>query len=286
MLAPWKTQIGIELTFLPKVVTKEMEEDLWHDNWDALTTQYRDLAKAADLPNSEQIYTDPGCVEYPSPIIKDWKTAKQWYQCATKIGQALDLAPFRENQASGMGHIHIGGRTPTERGKLAEEIIRRPYLGWAFAGPYNQKYCYSVTHTLYSDRHSCYMQKCLRAIRYGDNGATQFYSTIKGMPGFKLRALGTLEWRMFDAAADWEMQEEHIAFIQALVSWVDRTPTEKMTLSEIKDIVNKTKKLDFCIKEFKNFIVNELKLPWHRYEWYVERNLEVYHKEVFKFQLL
>lgn len=96
---------------------------------------------------------------------------------------------------------------------------------------------------------------------------------------------GTLEFRAFDAADSWETQEEHIAFYQRYAEMcirkykaaygdvsgkVEGFPTNKL-IPKIYTSYRNNK--DKCIKDFKKLIVDELELPWERYEWYIERNL-------------
>lgn len=291
MKPSWNTDIGIELTFLPKRVTKEMERNNWDERWDELTQEYRKLAVSCDMPRAEKIYQDPGCVEYPSPILQNWKTAEKWYEAATSLGRMLDLEPFQENQASGMGHIHMG--IPRHlRGEIVHGIIERPYLTWAFAGPYNHDYCFTpmlhIIDALKIDRltHHYHIDYCIqraetRLARMFTGADESTHVSHRYMPALRVQSDNpTLEWRAFDAAADWEMQEEHIMFTQAMVIFFKNNKQSQLNMSDLfNSHMTHTNNFELCAEKFEKFITKDLKLDWGRYSWYVDRNLEPYMKD-------
>ena len=152
----FKRPIGIELTFVPR------NPDPWHLNpknyylfgeigpspsgrsWSDLTTNYRKLATDLGVEGAENVYVDPGCVEFPSPILRSWKQTEQWYNDAIGVGDLLDLVPYEKSQEGGCGHIHMGSLDEKLRRQLAIEAWKRPWLSWVFASPNVTRFTASI----------------------------------------------------------------------------------------------------------------------------------------------
>jgi len=100
--------------------------------------------------------------------------------------------------------------------------------------------------------------------------------TYKGSVFRWCEGLGTIEWRAFDSAADWEIQRCHLRMVQRYVQKIkqltSRLPVPKQFCSDAWT-------LDQAVKGFRRFVVSHLELDWQDYEWMVERNLEVRFKE-------
>jgi len=144
-------KIGIELTFVTDTVFNELDRDPHHLGWKALTSAYKRIAELEGMPNANSIYCDPGCVEYPSPIIKSWRQAASWFEQATDIGKMLELTTTHPDQESGMGHIHVDCNI-REAAIITADMIGRPYLTWIFATPMGSEYCKSMLSAIISDR--------------------------------------------------------------------------------------------------------------------------------------
>lgn len=124
-----------------------MDDNHFHYGWNQATWDYKRAAMAEDLPNAEEIYQDPGCVEYPSPILKSWKSTQAWYEAATDIGRMMGLVPTHYDQESGMGHIHINC-SKHDAAVITADAFARPYLTWLFAAPMGSKFCKSTVGSM------------------------------------------------------------------------------------------------------------------------------------------
>jgi hypothetical protein len=321
---PFNYTCGIELTFVPEVyneLTRAMEKNHDHKEWDRLSQRYKGIAESLVLGNTTAIHPDPGCIEYPSPILESWKQAHAWYGVATIIGKNLGLVPFQEDQEGGMGHIHIG-LSKEQVAYIHADLVARPYLTWIFATPNGSQYCKSLARSyLKQDLEPRFPLKGSEFVQEGHrirpdsniydifttwntldfNGGNYEHEITTEERHGNLYALtddrfsiapynyfhGTMEWRAFDAAATWKEQEEHLAFLQrytwSVLSNADNFPAapwgpglpraaRNKVLQGYIDAYRKNK--DACVREFKDLIVNTLELPWSRYKWYLERNLD------------
>lgn len=261
--------IGIELTFVPARYNKAMDNNNWHSKWADLAHLYRQKCYNADMTNCMYISRDPGCVEYPSPILKSWKEAEEFYKKATAIAKTMGLTTFHPKQEGGMGHIHMG-MTRTQAGMIMSDIALRPYLGWILSSPNGSNYCQSLKNVG--------VQMAVSDPGHSINNSRYVITNYNTM-------YRTLEFRAFDAADSWETQEEHIAFYQRYSAWAINqyrqehgTPKKVIQYpsdAKINSVYNSFyESKDKCIKDFKDLIVNKLELPWDRYEWYIERNLD------------
>jgi hypothetical protein len=219
-----------------------------------------------------------------------------------------------------MGHIHIE-MTEFEAALMHSDIVSRPYLTWVMATPNGSKFCKPLARSLGKANEPIprLWQAGAGFIDRGErlSADSVAYDIRRAWIGFDHRneeyaeqlgectknsynltrdrfsvapynvLYGTLEWRAFDAAADWDEQEAHIAFIQRYVD-VILTKTQKFACMPWGNGIKKAahqkvmkatidayrNDKDRCAREFKEFIVNTLELPWKRYEWLLARNLD------------
>lgn len=320
---------GIELTFVTKEVVPAMDRNPYHKNWGALAEMYKRKAENRGMVAIDQIMADPGCVEYPSPILSSWEETQRWWKLAIQVGKELDLVTYHEDQYGGMGHIHIE-MTQVEAAMMTADALCRPYLSWVLATPHGTKFCKSVIGAYLSKvNHTSSWRETLPAsmeLRYplaGDEvlevpvkidadrnryNLYTFYQTYDSdgnMFAYKWDesetnrfqmtqdrfslcpynyTYGTLEWRAFDAAHDWSMQEGQMAFIQRYAAKVlsgayPPAPfTKNLSRAEREKVLREfrgyyAKDIDRCIRDFKDLIVRGLELPWKRYKFYVDMNL-------------
>lgn len=314
--------IGIELTFVPEVFNKAMDRNNTHPRWEELAEEYQGLVHPLALGNTEAVHADPGCVEYPSPILETWEHAHMWYGVSCAIAKSMGLVPEHENQEGGMGHIHIG-LNEIQIAHIHADLIARPYLTWIFATPNGSQYCKSLaraymrenkeprfplvgsefekvgrrmradstmfttvmTWTSYDWRGQPYMKDLWHEEQFNNN--LHLLTTDRFSIAPRNAYHNTMEWRAFDSAPTWREQEEHIAFLQRycfkILEGADSYPAAPFgqnlsklqrdkTLKSFIDAYRNDK--DACVRDFKDLIVNTLELPWNRYEWYLERNLD------------
>lgn len=160
---------GIELTFITKELVPAMDRNPYHKNWGQLAKAYKQRAENRGLDAVDQIEADPGCVEYPSPILNSWEETQRWWKLAVQVGKELDLVTYHEDQAGGMGHIHIE-MNQVEAAMMTAEVLGRPYLSWILATPGGVKYCKSVIGSYLSKvNHTNYYrtpEPCEMELRY------------------------------------------------------------------------------------------------------------------------
>jgi hypothetical protein len=291
LIAPWKWNMGIELTFVPKKFNARMEKDNLHKGWEVAAGKMRSAMVVAgfysgrfseESPSTTkdlvmEVARDPGCVETPTRVLTSWKDAKDVWQKIMKVADSVDLAPRDTggDAETGMGHIHASMNVRQAKAVMME-TLHRPYLSWIFATPNGSEYCgnLSLGHIrlqkndpngpFLNDSKSCIMTWRSECGSWDSN---------HGNPH--------LEWRAFDAAETWRMQEEHIAFLQAYYSWINKNPRAWPTgldcmdddyAAAVRHIY--AHDMELCIREFKDLIINKLKLPWNRYSWYLNFNLK------------
>jgi hypothetical protein len=302
-------RIGIELTFVPNRLVAKLDNDYNSGTWAALAGAYQSLCDLHNLENVDEIGADPGCIEYPSPIFTTWSQARKWWHKATEVAGIMNLTTYHPEQEGGMGHIHVDV-TRREAIIVHADMHARPYLTWILATPNGSEYCESLIGSyLLSKKQLDYplgQEKKPRKIhkqgvvtaytyidRYYGSQSGRSHESDANISNRNFEACpyrphignGTIEWRLFDAAATWEIQAEHIAFVQRYMATLLKA--RKYTPAPfLKDRPQKEWKaalttfhkqyrdnIDLCIKEFKALVVDTLELPWKRYEWYIERNL-------------
>jgi hypothetical protein len=279
-LVPWRFPLGIELTFVPAKYDPVMDGNYWHNDWVKAARRFKRAAAKMDVTMLfDSIYTDPGCVEAPTIPLLSWKEARFTWHTAQAVAKRAGLVSWEEHQETGMGHIHAGIKM-AEAKAIQLDLVHRPYLTWIFATPNGSNSCGNFTRGR------------ILLVKKGDYGLNSDKDAISswrgGDPWRDYPEDGPrheshhphLEFRAFDSAADWRMQEEHLAFIQAYYAhcidnprpWPKKTPFVGNYYAEKewqRYRLNKT----LCISEFKQ-LIDTLGLPWDRYSWYIERNLD------------
>lgn len=246
----WTTQIGIEHTMIHAKgrVDREMQSK-------------RNAFQVLDINDEfEDVHVDCGDVlEVPSPILRSWKQAKEWYHKVQDIAKQIDVTAFREGHVAGGGHIHIGNLREKDKWNLFADVQSRPYLSWAMIDPVDDINAKTLLRPYQID-----------GIKEEDEWALDWKDYILRCDHY----YKTVEWRAFDSAADWEIQASHIAFIQRYVALIKKLKYKIHPINEHdEDFLNQYKNVNRCVKEFKSFITETLELPWKEYSWYVDRNL-------------
>lgn len=292
---PFKKQIGIELTFVP------MRPDSYHLNsywdnglrwpgfgvpsWSLLTSRLRSKAKTLKVPGYSKIYQDPGCVEFPSPILRSWEQAKSWYEQAVAAAEKVQLTPYEESQEGGCGHIHMGGLSDMQRRHVIVEAYKHPYLSWFFASPNGSAYCRSIAGQFVTDgKSSLYCSAASRSLfdnldtpaTYYDN-RPRIFGRLAGKTCILSNRPNTLEWRAFDAAADWDEQASMIGFYQRFVDYSQSANAGRFAdlspdLMPHKLLLLYRYNAELCIKGFKRLIA-AMGLDWADYKHLVKLNL-------------
>lgn len=294
MLTKWNHKIGCELTFMPQMKHLTSERDV--DDLACLMADHVEKSIKANKIKVFRVQHDPQCVEIPTVVHTKWSTFKRdYFKISNLLKTEFNFGPSLEGFTGGGGHIHI--EVPFNvQVAIQRDFAMRPYIAWAFNHysdnlnaknfyrdvnkvsvankgkmskfknfpTHNNVYVYTKAPILFflnyeviSDskrfnhnsyyRHSDYL--------YSGNYAVSYNSSYK-----------TMEFRFFNSAENWEMQEEHLAFVLSYVNWIKKRIANKdeFLVDYLKDI-----KLPWCKTEFKKLITT-LELPWDRYKKYTE----------------
>lgn len=264
----WTTQIGIEHTMIhSRGRVRRSMEDKQLAAWDKARNIH-----GYDAHEKIGSITSDFCdvLEFSSPILRSWKQAEQWYHDVHELVEGLNVTPFREGHVAGCGHIHIGNLTKQNKLNLFADVQSRPYLSWAMIDPVDD---INAKTMLYHKA----VEELWDASRRTKSESLEYDMWFLMLKSNILRyddCLDTIEWRAFDSAADWEIQQSHIAFIQRYVALIKKLKTRIHPIQHNDDeFLNRYKKVDICVREFKEFITRTLELSWNEYSWYVDRNL-------------
>jgi len=306
----WHTDIGHELTFLPKAPVKHRElktalcdynsfptdiERKYMDDIDDIVERIGDKFLAKDIP-THRLMRDVHCVEVSSDLLTSWQELVVWNEMVRYEAGKLKLKPEVDWIGGGMGHQHIDLMVGLEAANLFRLVAARPYLAWVFltyeddknavthASRYLVNEDFELSEKLYftPDNDDFYIFNGKDANHFYDHrdATNERGCVLTYRNGGSHWEPETIEWRAFDAAPTIEQQIEHTAFLQALVGHAKK---QKTLLKPVLSSVNEAKGLlkrygqgsrafDRSAKEFLAFI-KELGLPTSRYEKYVETNL-------------
>lgn len=274
-LVDWATPCGIEHTWLvldgrKRVITNQQlinarvspakdsvtDKDPWQPS---KHEDFNHKGYLTGLRTNGILTADPQCLEHSSPVLHNWEIARKWFEFSCDIARRNNCRPFVYNNVAGGGHIHLGSLTKLTIRKLFRDMVGRPYVTWACIDPVDdinaQPLC---SHTW-----------AIKALMAGGGDELSSRSLILRYS----HLYDTLEWRAFDSAADWEIQELQLALVHR---WVQRVKRKKIKPVDPRwpGLQFEEWTLDRAVKCFRNWVVDELELPWRSYEWMIERNME------------
>lgn len=264
------------------------QESVWRDGTyitvtnRSQSTPWQKFSKKWGIGN---LTTDPGCVEWPSPILRSWKQAQEWYEFATSHAAAVGLTPFRDGYMGGGGHIHMGKLSMPLICDMFRDMVFRPYLSWALLDPNDdingQALLTKGYGNTYCEQASALNSQLAHVAADAPFGFIErTYEDDRCHILSSRREYETVEWRAFDSAADWSIQRQQIAIYQRYVALFLKSQYRCYGFSkdwlqrDVIDYLASWKDLNKCIRAFRDFIMNDLELPWPEYKWFVERNLE------------
>jgi hypothetical protein len=292
-LAPWYRPAGVELTrilpweeaaAIPKKIKRDAER--LYANADEFEKQYyidlrwKDKVANARLwkqggileqgrklrdQHSQLIHvfgTDPYCVEVSSTILKDWKSLKKFFTLIDTFCAKEGLLRFSDEICGTGGHIHIGVSGAEEACYIKRLMLNHPEAMFAFCNPCDD------SHNL----ENLTKDQMLNHLKYQEIYGDTLYTTvdIRGQKAYPIAYRtdhDTVEFRMFDVAQTWEMQEEHMAFAQAFVEYALKHPLKNTKKLLYQNQVKARSVQDHC----NNFmaLIEQLNLPTKRYKWYI-----------------
>jgi hypothetical protein len=240
---PWQFKAGVETT--------------WCINKKKLGKHYRkggrDYPDHGAVAGYMQLYSniprrmvtrvgrDPGVVEIPTKPMTSWAEFKQIYETIRGECERFKLIPRYEDEAGGDNHIHVSGLTEGERSYLYRDMMRRPYVSWAFSHPNDD----INSKTLLYWRANQNWER--------DYPRTKSYAVV--------HRVSTEEFRLFWTPNTWDEQVEQMALVQAYLGKIRKEvaaghqalayPNEE----EARKILASYKKsFARCEREFRDFI--------------------------------
>lgn len=291
---PWNFTAGVETTFQPPVKTVKQL-----DKWCGRVFSYYDGAPRHEIVDRladklDGTYyncgTDPDCIEISTRILRSWQDAEKVVTTICRAAKDEKLVSHAACSTGGGGHVHLGiGEFDRNdrllRLALQRDLSNRPYVAWMFEHPHtvdqamNFACRIAVTDDMHhqhanwvndNDKHWLWRWKQVREEL--DSLTTQLHDKSQALTCRPT----TIEYRFFDAHDDWKGYEESLAFAQAYTSWIrmkverwDDFPLHFRSRAHMLETYND---FDQCVKDFKR-LIRTLKLPWARYEHYIQ-NLE------------
>ena len=232
--------------------------------------------------------SDPGCVEWSTPVLRSWKEAKAAWEYGHMLAEMFGLREEVEHLGGGMGHIHIACTDDQVIKAIKTDMFFRPYVAWAFCHPSAIHFCspaylrpLSVPIGL-----GIIPNQNLQTMKFIDVNITiQYPSSAYGTRN----SSKTLEFRFFNSADSWEEQYRNLAFVQRYVQFMTEKVKQKRQLPcasakhenwdrrihhSLRYLVRTQYEDDVerCAREFKEFI-EVLGLPFEDYESLINENL-------------
>jgi hypothetical protein len=272
-LVRFSRPIGIEYTCQPLI--KKLPLSKWGEWWEKYRryyeAAYEDAGHNAD-GLGESIACDPACVEHSSGILRTWKQARDFFERATTTAASVGLG-WRDDHIGGGGHIHMSKFTAEQAANMLIDAVCRPYLQMACLNACDQHNAKPLLDAVKAVcepapyiKSACWHWSRYRTFcRNSQLDMKRWHLTLR--PAHR-----TIEWRAFDAAADWEIQELQIALYQRYADYATQrtTPLDMPTIRHFRRVACD---IDASVAGFRHLIEHELELPWLSYSWMVERNL-------------
>ncbi len=294
---PFGYSVGIELTMMPQVLSGKGStvDTRITQNYASIMEKYLDSQPTGSgyKLHSRDPHADSYCVECPSKPFKKWGDIKKFYDNYSKLMLDIGLLPHNGKISSGGGHIHIGGLKTAHMVNLMRDVQNKPWLMWTFNEPDDNTSANSFTDDLtgISDK----LKKAAMTINadpilFADEISSQgaaalvFYGNPEfadtgWLPDDKGKALRyatahhTLEFRFFEAPANWEEQEAQLRFVHAYVTYIDKTYKNKQVELTVTTMGELTAfKRQECEIAFRA-LLDTLDLPHAPYERMIKENL-------------
>lgn len=249
----------------------------WHSDVDVYaSSQWRELISRIRLqlirvPSPKRpgdpryVHYDDGAVEvtnYPTRFVTQ---IKECYNQVEEVFKKNGIYPKHPDSVCGGGHIHIGSISPQVKYKMLTDMLRRPYLPWAFSEPDEADACDYPSTSI----------NMFRALPDFKSGEMLKYRHWPKSWMFRLDpAYSTAEFRFFEAPLNWDEQLLHIKFVTAYYRWIKNRPLKGF---DPRDGYTKKQLQKISFKEarskFRAFL-RQLGLDPKDYEHFVERNMK------------
>jgi hypothetical protein len=217
--------------------------------------------------------TDPCCHEISSKPLKSWTKLRAFFDITDQFLDSMGDLRSSDVIAGTAGHIHVEVKHLGEAMIVRQHFLNNPWVMMAFTDPRDdQPFLENESRKHFKSRTNIPVLQ-LPQWFYEENieyFKTPEYLNYRWGPAPFRQKYSTVEFRCFDIAQTWEMQEEHMAFAQAFTEYAIKQGRPTSFLSR-EDVL--TLSVNDCKKGFEKLIVT-LGLPWHRYAAYARENIE------------
>ena len=286
--------MGIELTMMSTLLTGgDGDDEICRAvaNLIKATVKHRGAYKWVYQPTG--VHTDAYAVEAPSIPLKTWGALRSFYDAVSPAMLGAGCSPHHMTITSGGGHIHCGGLSVALMANILRDVQNKPWLSWVFNEPDDSRSAgtfttdvESVTQELKELARTINVKLSLvtRQVNEAAKAAFTFYADTKNieaemLPSSKSDMLlyndehETLEFRFFEAPANWAEQLAHVKFLDAYIRWA-KTEYATKDAVVVMDTSAKLKALTLpeCEAAFLSFLT-VLGLPPGPYARMLDQNL-------------
>lgn len=220
---------------------------------------------------------DPCCIEVSSQPLNHWRDLHAFFKLADTYLDESGLKRHSDVIAGTGGHVNLG-LTPEEIFHTQQLLLNHPWVMMAFADPRDDQH--PLENRSNMDERQNVPGMNLTPPLYRRFSARCSHDYVEDWISLKNRHPIAYrddpcraEFRFFDIAQTWGMQEEHVAFAQAFAHYASMHPVRSLKrLMSQEAVVGLT--LEECLQGFQR-TVHMLGLPWSRYRWYAENNLRL-----------
>jgi hypothetical protein len=243
---PYGYSVGIELTMMPQILSGKgsSTDSRIAQNYANIMEKFLDAQSANSVykMHSRDPHQDQYCVECPSKPLKKWGEIKKFYDNYAKLMLDIGLLPHSPKLSSGGGHIHIGGLKTSHIVNIMRDVQNKPWLMWTFNEPDDSTSANSFTEdlaevgdklknaaktlnadpTLFASEITTVGSVALLFYGNPEFASTDWLPDDKGKALRYVSTYRTLEFRFFEAPANWEEQEAQLRFVHAYVGYIDK----------------------------------------------------------------
>lgn len=164
----------------------------------------------------DQVAQDYHCVEWKTPVYKDWITLQEDVERFRRNTENYTLVPRHPATVCGGGHIHLDLPSMKARNRFRDLVFSCPAIPWVFLSP---------DDTESANNPTLCRREGLKRSRYNNKPRiltewhkSKEYAVCQGGKA-EDSCRRTVECRFFEAAEDWEEQKLHLDFAYALAAF-------------------------------------------------------------------
>lgn len=225
-------------------------------------------------PLIHEVGYDPCCIEISSEPLMTWKELNSFFTLVDDYFCEPLFLKQNDYVCGTGGHIHVSINDKFEAYKVIRAVMQHPEVMFAFTNPSDDQHplCNLYENVAKQDQH--YIQTAIDEDRwyrinyYNKNRANDEKCGPVAFRG----NYGTVEFRLLDVAQNWEMQEEHMAFVQQFMRYALSDPFENKSIPYREEIESRS--VDDHVNNFLK-LIKKIGLPLSRYREYYPDMIEL-----------